>query len=64
MTLLRFTSPRPRSRVPAESAVKSRTLAALPVQGTAEVTSATLAASAAHALSPSSIFTVYAEKDG
>lgn len=51
--------------VPAESAVKSCTLAALPVQGTVEVTSVTvddtvLAASASHALSLSSISTVYA----
>lgn len=49
--------------VPAESAVKSRTLAALPVQCTVEVTSATLddtalADSATYALSLSSSFTV------
>lgn len=53
--------------MPAESAVKSRTLAAFPVKGTVEVTSATLddtalAASASHVLSLSSIFTVYAER--
>lgn len=52
----------------AESAIKSRTLAALPVQGTVEVTSVTLdatvlAAFSSHALSLSSIFTVYAARD-
>ncbi len=64
----RCTSPWLPSWVPAESAVKSHTLAALPVQGTVEVTSATLddtvlAASASHALSLSSIFTEYAERE-
>lgn len=54
--------------MPAESAVKSHTLAALPVQGTVEVTSATLddtvlAASASHALSLSSIFTESAARE-
>lgn len=59
----RCTSPWLPGWVLAESAVKSRTLAALPVQCTVEVTSATLddtalADSATYALSLSSIFTV------
>lgn len=59
----RCTSPWLPGWVPAESAVKSRTLAALPVQCTVEVTSATLddtalADSVTYALSLSSIFTV------
>lgn len=59
----RCTSPWLPGWAPAESAVKSRTLAALPVQCTVEVTSATqddiaLADSATYALSLSSIFTV------
>lgn len=54
--------------MPAESAVKSHTLAALPVQCTVVLTSATLddtvlAACASHALSLSSIFTVYAVRE-
>lgn len=64
----RFTSPWLPGWVLAESAVKRRTLAALVVQGTVEVTSATLddtalAASSSHTLSLSLIFTVYAESE-